>query len=157
MMLTVLQAAGDASRAVALDSRDASLRIVYMVGAMIVLVLLLGLIVLHLRRTMLAGEKPEVAGGSVFEELRLMHRRGEITHEEFEVMRRRAAQKLGGVGPSIKPLSSGGGAGVEPIISANPSATPRAADKPSAERGLRAKPGFDLTGEPLPRREDRAD
>ncbi len=105
-----------------------------MVGVMIVLVIGVGIGVFVLRRRLL-GEQPghDAAAGGMLETMRRMRDRGEIPEEEY-----RAAQAalVARAGETMK----------------RPPANPIGPRTPGGADGeRRAKPGFDLTGAPLPR------
>jgi hypothetical protein len=105
-----------------------------MVGVMIVLVVGVGIGVFILRSRLFGADPGSEAGaGGMLETMRRMRDRGEIPEEEY-----RAAQAaIVGKVKSPPPLGS----------------SPAGARTPSSALGeLRAKPGFDLTGAPLPRR-----
>lgn len=74
---------------------------------------------------------------SIMESLREMKQRGEISPEEFEQVKSRTAARLRGeaVPPGLTPAPHAALPGTK---------GPQAAE-------LRAKPGFDLTGAPLPK------
>ena len=103
-------------------------------AGLIVLVIGTGLIILALRRAMLSRSAPGVDAG-LFDSLREMKNTGAISQDEYDAARKNlAARAAGKAGPS----------GTTPFGGA-----PAAAAKPSGE--LRARPGFDLTGRPLPK------
>lgn len=102
------------------------------IGAVILLVIAAGIVILVLRRKLFAGDdNAEVGAGGVLETMRDMWRRGEITEDEYRAAQAAIVAKTTGGAP--KPV--------------NPS-RPQTRHAPPAE--LRAKPGFDLTGAPLP-------
>lgn len=112
------------------------LRLVYVIGILILLVLALGLIALHLRKRMLADDPADASSGSLLEQMRAMLKRGDITQDEFDSMRRRMVDRM-----STTSLSTDVAAARPPISVAR-----------RASPGERvAPPGFDLTGQPLPR------
>lgn len=96
-------------------------------GLMIAALVAAGLILLAYRRRVLANDDP-TTDASLMQSLRDMRDRGEISREEFDAMRARMAAKLRDRTPPPRPEPS-----------------------PSERR---ARPGFDLTGAPLPRRPD---
>jgi hypothetical protein len=96
-------------------------------GVLIVVVAVGGGLLIAYRRRVFAKDTPDKSG--FLESLRAMRNRGEISSEEYDATRKRMAARVAGV--------------------ATPPVGPRPA--PVAEPGLRvAKPGFDLTGAPLP-------
>lgn len=105
----------------------------FWIGVLIAAVLVASVGVLLLRRRLFsrggdAGGDP----GSILESMRAMRDRGEMSAEEFERARAALVRRASGeTGP-----------------------TPTARPVPTPE-DLRAPEGFDLTGEPLPRAEDR--
>jgi hypothetical protein len=73
---------------------------------------------------------PSEDQSTILENLRAMRDQGQISLEEFDSVRKRMAAKVAGVAPP-----------------------PSAAKPGSADPGVRiARPGFDLTGSPLPGR-----
>lgn len=113
-----------------------STRILVAVGLLIVLVLGFGLFALRLRRRLLADDAADPQGPFLLDDLRAMLRRGEISQTEYEHVRRRMAAKMSGASGS---LSSDGLSPPAPIT------------RPDQDGTRRARPGFDLTGEPLPK------
>jgi hypothetical protein len=117
-------------------SRDACLltlglaretQILISVAVVIVVVALGGSALLMFRRRLFDKGGPDPGG--LLDSLRAMRDRGQITPAEFDAARKRMAAKMAGVAPP-------------------PSAAPRA---PARDPALRtARPGFDLTGAPLP-------
>lgn len=105
-----------------------------MLGVLIVIVVAMGIAMLMIRRRLLekegaAGQEGLMAG------LREMRNRGEISPEEYDAARRTMAARAAGVAPAA--------AGVKRKAALNPA---------SPSGGVRmAKPGFDLTGAPLPK------
>lgn len=105
-----------------------------MLGVLIVVVVAMGIAMLVIRRRLLekegaAGQEGLMAG------LREMRNRGEISPEEYDAARRTMAARAAGVAPAqagVKRQPEPGAAG--------PGGGARV-----------AKPGFDLTGAPLPK------
>lgn len=95
-------------------------------GLALVALIIAGLVVAWMRRRVLGSQAREADAG-LFDELRAMRDRGEMTPEEFDTAKAAMVAKLSG-----KPIPP------------RPPATP-------AE--VVAKPGFDLTGAPLPPRQ----
>lgn len=93
-------------------------------GLLIVLVLVLGVVILAVRKAMFKDDNAD-AGGSLFDDLRRMRDSGEISELEYDYLRKCIAARAAG-----KDLP------------------PRPPELEQAE--LRARPGFDLTGAPLP-------
>jgi hypothetical protein len=101
--------------------------VLVLLGVLIGLVVLTGLLMLIVRRRMMSRNADAALGGSVFEDLRRMRDEAQISELEYEYLRRCLAAKAAGREPPPRPPELGVDAGE-----------------------LRAKPGFDLTGEPLP-------
>lgn len=94
-------------------------------GLAVVLLILAGLAVMWLRRRVLGVDADKMQAG-LFEELRAMRDRGEMSIEEYDAAKATMVARASG-----KPV---------PLRA-----------KPRASSGERvAKPGFDLTGAPLP-------
>lgn len=93
-------------------------------GLLIVAVLVLGLVILAVRKAMFK-EDDAGAGGSLLDDLRGLRDSGEISEVEYDYLRKCIAARVAG-----KELP------------------PRPPELEQVE--LRARPGFDLTGEPLP-------
>lgn len=112
---------------------------VLVLGVLIVLVLVGGFLVMHLRRRFL-GERDADAPGLLLDDLRGLRARGEISDEEYDRARAaivgRMSEAMGGRAPGPPP---------SPRAPALRSPAP-------ADPTLRvARPGYDLTGAPLPR------
>ncbi len=90
--------------------------------------MLAGVIILIVRRRLLEDPASGGGGATMTEELRGMRDRGEISEAEYDQMRKSIAARA---------------AGREP-----PEGSPR--PDWAGESGRIARPGFDLTGEPLP-------
>lgn len=97
------------------------------VGVLIVTVIAAGGAVLAFRRRLF--DKGGEDTGGILDSLREMRNQGQITTEEFDAARKRMAARIAGVAPP-----------------------PSVATRPQTRQlGVRtAKPGFDLTGAPLP-------
>ncbi|MEX2218784.1 MAG: SHOCT domain-containing protein [Phycisphaerales bacterium] len=107
-------------------------------GVMLAAVTVAGVILLVYRSRVLA-KPPSPAPAGALEELRALLERGEVSREEYERARAALAAKI--TGKAVPPR----GAASQPTAAS----TPRPARAPAGERI--AKPGFDLTGRPLPR------
>lgn len=115
------------------------------VGVLIVAVLALGIVIVAIRRRVLARDHAATDG--FIEQLRRMHKSGELSTEEYDAARRSLTAKLAaGMDTAKAPASSARPPG-------GPGSTSAARLRPAAEppQELRARPGFDLTGAPLPR------
>ena len=100
-------------------------------GALILATLVLGVIVLAMRRKILGSDDRESTHGSMLDELRAMRERGEISQAEYDHTRKTIAARAAGREPPERP---------------------KTAPPPEAPDGtVAARPGYDLTGEPLPR------
>jgi len=107
-----------------------------LLSGLIVTVVVMGLVVVFIRSRLLAKDGVQDPGG-LLEGLRALRDRGEISVEEYDAARLGMAAKLAG---KTRPAPS-------PVAKPGPGAIP----------GVKvAKPGFDLTGAPLPRREGPA-
>ena len=109
-----------------------SVEVLMWVGALIVAVLILGIIILLIRRKLFTRDESSATG--VLDELRRMHNTGQMTTAEYEAARKSFTARIAAKMPDSP-------------------APRRAAAAPARqpETGeLRARPGFDLTGAPLP-------
>ncbi|MCE7972967.1 MAG: SHOCT domain-containing protein [Leptolyngbya sp. PLA1] len=70
-----------------------STQLVVAIAALIAAVMLLGLIIMIMRKRLLARDAGADAGRSFMEDLRRMRDRGEITQEEFDATRRRIIER----------------------------------------------------------------
>ncbi|MBC7835312.1 MAG: hypothetical protein H7Y88_09465 [Phycisphaerales bacterium] len=70
--------------------------VLVIVGVLIVCVLALGIGILVLRRRLLTKESASAAAGSVFEHLRQLHAKGELSDDEFRIARERMANRMRG-------------------------------------------------------------
>jgi uncharacterized membrane protein len=123
-----------------------SLRLAGVIGGFIVAVLVLGIVILTVRKRLFAREHELSSARSLMEQVRAMHDRGEMSEEEYEATRRALASK---VAANVK--RDAGVAAPDSFAKRSPRASNghlRAA--PGAQV---ARPGFDLTGEPLPGRQ----
>lgn len=140
-MFTVLQA----QPPVATNSSEIVVRVLVVLGILIVVLLVCGLLVRRFRRGLLDDGGADGSPPLLLDDLRAMKRRGQISDAEYERMRMRMIERLSG--RSGPPLSAFGEATAAPIKGRSPSG-----DVPDAKgETRRAAPGFDLTGEPLPR------
>lgn len=119
------------------SSRD-SIRLAGLIGAFIVAVLVLGLVLVLVRRRMIERDQDREGAGSLMEELRKMRESGRMSEDEYNAARKSLATKVAG---EIK-ASPATPASFAPKI-------PRTAVPPPSSQT--ARPGYDLTGEPLPK------
>lgn len=96
-----------------------------LLGALIVVVVVAGLVIMKIRASMLSKEREGDDG--VFAGLRAMRDAGKLSSAEYDAARKRLAAKAAGL----------------PVPPA-----PARVPQPGS---LTARPGFDLTGAPLPR------
>ena len=101
------------------------------IGAIIVVAIVGGLILMAIRRRMLSGRSDLDIQRGFFDDLRAMLHSGEISQAEYDAAKANMAAKLAGKPPPPKPA-----------------APPGAVRKPDGS--WIAKPGVDLTGAPLP-------
>lgn len=101
-------------------------RFLVTIAVLIGVVLVAGLVLLMVRKRFLSGRDEDVMAGSIFDDLRRMLKDGDISEVEYEYLRRCIAAKAAGKEPPPMPAEL------------------------ASERELRAKPGFDLTGAPIP-------
>ncbi len=97
------------------------------IGALIVVVVVLGFVLLAMRKRMFGGSEDGEVAGSMFEDLRRLREKGEISEVEYDYVRKCIAARV--AGRELPPRPEG--------------------LAPEAEE-LRARPGFDLTGAPIP-------
>lgn len=102
------------------------------VALLLVAVIVGGVGLFWVRRRLLGGEETEAAEGVSLQSLREMRSRGELSDAEFEAAKAVVLAQMGAAGPA------GGSAAA-------------ATANPIAPGMLRARPGFDLTGDPLPK------
>lgn len=100
------------------------------VGALIVVSLVFGFVVMAMRRRLLGRSDEGVKPAALLEDLRAMRDRGEISQDEYDSTRATIAARA---------------AGREPPAKSGPTRPPAAPDG-----SLIARPGYDLTGERLP-------
>ncbi len=93
------------------------------------LVALGGVVILWLRSRMLSNDDDESSPASLLEQLRKSHERGDITKEEFRLARDRLLEGVSGRPRARQKLLRG---------------------EVHDDGAIRARPGFDLLGEPLP-------
>lgn len=135
--------------------------VVVWVAVLIGAVLVLGFVILAMRRKLLGADAGTAEPGTFLEELRGMQARGEITPAEFESMRRALREKLSGKAAATgaekptadKPVADKPAAKLE--VTKPDAVKPKAAASAPTEPAkpvvrLEAEPGYDLTGQPLP-------
>ncbi len=123
------------------DTHDL-IRLIVPIGGMIVVVVLAG-VGLFLYRRSLFSSGPDNAReqtSSIFESLRIMRDCGELSEDEYQLARRRLVDRASG--GSIAPKGD--------VAHRCRENTFPEVDTGGNPRELRAPPGFDLTGEPLP-------
>jgi hypothetical protein len=112
-----------------------SIDVLIWVGALIVALLLLGTFILLVRKRLFTKDSDEAS--SMLNELRRMHKAGEMTTAEYDAARKSLTTRLAAKMPETAPIRA-----------------PRRSSKPAApiqrDGELHAAPGFDLTGAPLP-------
>jgi uncharacterized membrane protein len=107
------------------------------VGALIVVVLALGIVLFVVRDRFLGdGTGEDIDPGGVLESLRAMRDRGEVSEEEYRTAQAALVAKIS------RPNAENPGA--------DPAGPARARTRAALPGELRAEPGFDLTGAPLP-------
>lgn len=108
------------------------------VSVMIVLVMIAGVVLYLVRGRLFGREAPsDMDRGGVLETMRAMRDRGEISEEEYRTTQAALVAKAAGGGAGGSTVSKSGG----------PTKVQTGAVRPDE---LRAEPGFDLTGDPLP-------
>jgi uncharacterized membrane protein len=140
-MVTLLQSGGMSGA----TGSAGAVRVLLVVGLLIIVVLAFGLFVLHFRKRLLSDDGADGGSGLMLEQLRAMVRRGEMSEQEFELMRRRMVEKLSG--RSAAGLSASTGRAAGPIK--GPDSPENGAGRERGE-ARRSAPGLDLTGERLP-------
>lgn len=119
-----------------------SVQVLIWVGALIVAVLILGIIILLIRRKLFTKDTDTAAG--MLADLRRMHKAGELTTAEYDAARKALTARFAANVPD-RPAPD------RPSRDRPHAEHPqRPAAAPSDPGELRAKPGFDLTGAPLP-------
>ena len=113
---------------------------VLVLGGLIVIVVVGGFVVMHLRRRFM-GDRDADAQGLFMDDLRDLRKRGEISEEEYE--RARAV--------ILARLSASMGRDGGPTTPTHPPRPAPLSGGSSAPSVRVARPGYDLTGEPLPR------
>lgn len=116
---------------------EAAVEAIIWVGVLILLALVLGLVVLFVRKRMFSDEREQADGAGLVTSLRAARDRGDISQEEYEHTLRRIRGRLTGEAMPAAPAPH-----------APPPRNPREGEE------LRAPPGVDLAGDPLPPRQD---
>lgn len=106
------------------------------IGVLIGVVLVASVVILLLRRRLLGGDTAGAADVSrgLLDDLREARDRGDLTDEEFETARLKLVARISG--KSVEELAAKGSP---------------AAKAAAGRSSPRPKPGYDLTGDPLPR------
>jgi hypothetical protein len=120
-----------------------SISLVVVVGGLIGAVVVLGVILLALRGRLLAKDAEAAGAGSLLEHLREMRDRGEISQVEYDAARKTAVRRISEESPGVAPGADRGARRGAPAVDRARTKKP---DDP-----LVARPGFDLTGEALPK------
>lgn len=111
--------------------------VLIIIGTLIVLVLLLGIVLFVVRGKFLGDNSGEdIDPGGVLEALRAMRDRGEVSEAEYRTAQAAIVAK------AARESGENSGAG--------PAGPARARTQAALPGELRAEPGFDLTGAPLP-------
>lgn len=120
-----------------------------------------GLVILLIRRRLFANDASHNQA-SAMDSIRAMRDSGQISTEEYDTMRKRMVEKIKGNTPSARivpalQLPAAPTRATDPAASEPPNAAPvpaiPATPSPSPAApvpGVLARPGFDLTGQPLP-------
>jgi hypothetical protein len=118
------------------QSQPDPIPVIIAVAALIVAVVIAGLAVMHIRGRLLRKHDDRSSTESWLDELRAMHRRGEVSDAEFQAARASLLAKVTGA-----PVPTSG---------SKPAAQPAPKQTHAGSSHLVAEPGFDLTGAPLP-------
>lgn len=105
--------------------------IVLWAGSLIVVALVGGMLILWIRGRLVERRSEAAGAGTTLEQMRRLRDRGQLSQQEFDAARASLISRLSG----------------QPA----PAGQARAAERPSEPGAMLAKPGFDLTGAPLPR------
>jgi len=116
------------------QSRQAPVEIWIWIGVLLVVTLVAGGVILAMRRRLLGAKDADELSGSMLDDLRSMRSRGEISEEEYDYTRKTIAARAAGREPPPRPDSL--------------------RSPPAPDGAIAARPGYDLTGAPLPGRED---
>jgi len=125
------------------------------IAGLIIASLLLFGIFIWLRKRMLGDASDEAGDTLSIQQVRQLHREKKITDEEFEALRR-AALLAAGVPPdkvrsdALQAPTPPGPGPESRLESARAKSQHAEAPERTPDGGLRARPGYDLTGEPLP-------
>ncbi len=122
-----------------------SMRLVVTIGLLIVAVVGLGTVLLVIRKRMFARDNDLASARTLLDDLRAMRDSGEMTEDEYDAAKKALTSR---VATSIKKEIS-----AEPKASYAPKLPRSAMPPPSAQT---ARPGYDLTGERLPKPEKNA-
>jgi len=122
---------------------ESSWSIVLWVGVLIGVTAVGGWIIMQVRKRMLDSRENAQHEAGLIENLRAMRDRGEISEEEFNATKRQWSERMK---ERLAAGTSSGGA--KASATAPPARSPIRV--PAAPGELRARPGFDLTGAPLP-------
>lgn len=98
-------------------------------GVLIVVVVAGGFVLMWLRARLFKADEPDRGGDSgMLDDLRRAHRAGTLTDDQFQRARDRVLRSARGEEPGVRPVHH----------------------EVTADGAVRAKPGYDLTGVPLP-------
>lgn len=131
--LAGLRSAASLAQASTPAARPALTPLFIFLGLGVLVAVLATLAVLAIRRRILTRDSSVAGQNRLLDDLRAMRNRGDISPEEFDRARHLIASRLAGA--------------PNPGAPAGPRPRPATPAEPGA---LRARPGFDLTGAPLP-------
>lgn len=118
--------------------------VVVLVIALIAFALVGFLLVMLFRRQLLSKDNAAADQGTVMESIRAMRNAGQISSEEYDAMRQRMIASIrSGTPPKNQPAPA-----ARPTM--KPAPLPSLPPGPETP-GVVARPGFDLTGAPLPK------
>ncbi|TVS03631.1 MAG: hypothetical protein EA423_08285 [Phycisphaerales bacterium] len=123
--------------------------IVLWVGLLIVALIVGAGLIMMLRNRALRSADDASTDKGVFDSLRKMHERGELSDEEFNAARDSIIRRLR-TKPRSENIESPQNGGVKSVMPADQQGEVPSPKADESERVFRAKPGHDLFGRPLP-------
>lgn len=117
-------------------------------GLLVALTIAGGVVMIAVRKRALSRDEQSVDTGGLMDSLRAARDAGDLTEEEFRSARLRLLGMETGEGPSVRPKGSTSRVPGTADAAAPPGTSHGVSHGASQDR--RAKPGFDLTGDPLP-------
>ncbi|MEM7623035.1 MAG: SHOCT domain-containing protein [Planctomycetota bacterium] len=144
--------AGDTHHPVLAQTGSSQGEVLLWVGVLLAATIAGSIVVLFIRSRFLSRDTGDQPDGTLFEQLRQMRDRGDMTPDEFERARARIIQRTTGkpAESASNPQRPSPGPDAHDSGDETPNDPPPTPLAPPSNAPRTARPGFDLTGAPLP-------